>query len=141
MFSWNITIDYHWLSLVIIDYHWLLLIIINYHWLSLTIIDYHLLPEKGESLTDWLSGNLKSRDASASKSIKFSNHLSFTPKITNHLLDIFQEYTPLEVEPTNVLNSIWQLKPMKTNVWCHIWLCNLEWIYVKFGICSESAIE
>ena len=38
-----ITIDYHWLSLIIIDYYWLSLIIIDYHWLSLNIIDYHWL--------------------------------------------------------------------------------------------------
>ena len=63
-----IIVDYHWLSLIIIDYHWLSLIIIDYHWLSLIIIDYHWLSENSKlSISGWLTDNLKSRDASASK--------------------------------------------------------------------------
>ena len=79
-----IIIDYHWFLLIIIDNHWLSLVIIGYHWLSLIIIDYHWLSlisliiidylwlskhlkKVNHSLTHWLTYNLKSRDASASK--------------------------------------------------------------------------
>ena len=81
-----IIIDYHWLSLIIIDYHWLSLIIIDYHWLSLSmiIIDCHglslliidSLTISKTLVTDWLTYNLKSKDASASNknvSVTFFN--------------------------------------------------------------------
>ena len=62
-----VIIDYHWLSLIIIEYHWLSLIIIDYHWLSLVIIDYQWLSDNLKKVSHWLTDNVKSRDAGASK--------------------------------------------------------------------------
>ena len=67
-FAW-VSMDYHWLSLIIIGYHWLSMIIIDYHWL----IDYLKIWKRW--ITDWLTDNLKSRDASASKEELGSNIL------------------------------------------------------------------
>ena len=65
-------ISYHWHSrdncITKIDYHWLSFIIIDYHWLSLIITDYHSIYWKSDKVTHSLSDNLKSRDASISKS-------------------------------------------------------------------------